>query len=243
MSQNNGESSLQVGIMQPYFLPHFSYFQLIANTEYFCLHDQVKYTKQSWINRNRIIVSGKIDYITIPVQSSSDLDLIGNKAISATFDKSALLRKIELNYKKSPHFREVFPIISEILNCNNINLFEFLENSITKVCQYLELDTKIVRSSDTGYNQNLSKSKMVIDICKKLEADVYINSEGGIELYEVEEFLENGIFLRFAKQMKLSYVNSLGETNTSLSMLDTLMWVDKSLIMEKLYEIAYVRAE
>ena len=227
--------------MQPYFLPHFSYFQLMANTKYFCLHDQVKYTKQSWINRNRIIVGGKVDYITIPVRSSSDFDLIGKKEISASFERSALLRKIEVNYRNSPHFRDVFPIISEILSYNNLNLFEFLENSITKVCHYLELDTIILRSSDTRYDQNLSRSQMVIDICKKLDADVYVNSEGGIELYKLEEFVKNGLQLRFLKQMKLSYLNSLGETNSSLSILDSLMWVDKSLLVKNLYEIEYVR--
>jgi hypothetical protein len=186
-------------------------------------------------------VGGKVDYITIPVRSSSDFDLIGKKEISASFERSALLRKIEVNYRNSPHFRDVFPIISEILSYNNLNLFEFLENSITKVCHYLELDTIILRSSDTRYDQNLSRSQMVIDICKKLDADVYVNSEGGIELYKLEEFVKNGLQLRFLKQMKLSYLNSLGETNSSLSILDSLMWVDKSLLVKNLYEIEYVR--
>jgi hypothetical protein len=240
MSLVSSISPVRVGIMQPYFLPHLSYFQLIANTDYFCLHDKVKYTKQSWINRNRIIVNGKIEYITIPIQSSSDFDPIDKKLISNSFERESLLRKIELNYKKSPNFSDVFPVVLEILNHRNTNLFDFLQNSIISVCRYLQLETKIVKSSETGYDENLSKSQMVIDICKKLHGETYINSQGGIDLYKSSDFLENGIVLLFSKQIDFSYSNSIGETNSSLSVLDTLMWADKNLLIEKLYEIDFL---
>jgi hypothetical protein len=240
MSLDFSGSPVRVGIMQPYFLPHLSYFQLIANTDFFCLHDKVKYTKQSWVNRNRIIVNGKIEYLTIPIQSSSDFDLIDDKLISNTFDRKSQLRKIELNYKESPNFKDVFPIVLEILNFRNPNLFEFLRNSISQVCQYLQIETKIIKSSETNYDQNLAKSQMVIDICKMLRAETYINSQGGIELYDSTDFLDNGIVLLFAKQIDFSYSNSIGETNSSLSILDTLMWVDKNLIIEKLHEIEFM---
>ena len=240
MSLDFSEGPIRVGIMQPYFLPHLSYFQLIANTDYFCLHDKVKYTKQSWINRNRILVNGKIEYVTIPVKSSSDFDFIDEKLISKTFDRKSLIRKIDLNYRKSPNFDDVFPIVLEILNFSNSNLFEFLQHSIDKVCQYLQIETKIVKSSETGYDQNLSRSQMVIDICKKLQGETYINSQGGIELYESSDFMRNGIVLLFSKQKRFTYLNSIGEANSSLSILDTLMWADKKLLIEKLYEIDFV---
>ena len=240
MSLVFSEPSVRVGIMQPYFLPHLSYFQLIASTDYFCLHDKVKYTKQSWINRNRVILNGKIEYITIPVKSSSDFDHIDEKLISNTFEKESILRKIELNYRKSPNFNDVFPVVLEILNYKNSNLFQFLENSIKMVCQYLQLETKIIKSSETGYDQNLTKSQMVIDICNKLQGETYINSQGGIELYKSSEFLENGIVLLFSKQKNFLYSNAIGQTNSSLSILDTLMWADKNLLIEKLYEIDFV---
>jgi hypothetical protein len=73
-----------------------------------------------------------------------------------------------------------------------------------------------------------------------LRAETYINSQGGIELYDSTDFLDNGIVLLFAKQIDFSYSNSMGETNSSLSILDTLMWVDKNLIIEKLHEIEFM---
>lgn len=240
MSLKSNSAEVRVGIMQPYFLPHLSYFQLIANTDFFCLHDRVKYTKHSWINRNRIIANGTTKYLTIPVHHSSDFDLIHEKKISSVHKSISMLRTIELNYKRSPNFNQVFPLISEILNYKSLNLFEFLENSIIKLSQYLGIETKIIKSSDTGYNQELTRSQMVIDICKVLKANVYVNSEGGIKLYEPSNFLANGISLKFSKRMEFFYVNSIGNTDASLSILDALMWADKTLLVRKLSEIEFL---
>lgn len=239
MSLTSNIAPIRVGIMQPYFLPHLSYFQLIANTDIFCLHDKVKYTKQSWINRNRIVINGRTDYITIPVRHRSDFDLVDEKEISPVFKSTLMLKTIELNYKKSPNFENVFPLITDILNYNSSNLFEFIENSIFIVSQYLDIKTKIIKSSNSGYDLKLNQSQMVLDICKKLKADVYVNSEGGIELYEPSYFLANGILLRFSKQIDFSYTNSFGQTDGSLSVLDALMWVDKTLLIHKLSAIEF----
>ncbi len=231
---------VRVGIMQPYFLPHLSYFQLIANTDFFCLHDKVKYTKQSWINRNRIIVNGRIQYMTIPLLSSSDYDLIDEKKISSTFDGESLLKTIELSYKKSPNFSEVFPLMNEIIGSKELNLFNFLENSIVQICRYLGIKTKILRCSGTGYNQVLTKSELVLDICQRLQSGIYINPEGGAHLYSSADFSHKGITLKFSKQMKFKYINSLGQAESSLSVLDTLMWANKESITQRLYEIDFV---
>jgi len=226
--------------MQPYFLPHLSYFQLIANTDVFSLHDKVKYTKQTWINRNRIIVNGRIQYITIPLQSSSDFDLIDEKEVSRVFDFKSLLKTIEFSYKKSPNFSEVFELIIGIVGSGKMNLFDFLEHSIVQVSRYLGIETKIIRCSSTGYNQDLTKSEMVLDICTKLHSKFYINSEGGIHLYRSADFLQNGIVLQFSKQMKFNYANALGQTDSTLSVLDALMWADKEMLLQRLYEIELI---
>jgi hypothetical protein len=84
------------------------------------------------------------------------------------------------------------------------------------------------------YDQKLSSSEMVIDICKKLGSSEYINSEGGISLYSKSNFIEKGITLQFAKRAEFSYSNILGTTDSSLSMLDTLMWAERDDIIKNL---------
>ena len=117
---------------------------------------------------------------------------------------------------------------------------QVLENSIVQLSGNLELNTKIIRCSDTGYDQNLTKSAMVVEICKKLGAGVYTNSEGGISLCNAQDFLHNGILLQFSKRMEFPYTNSLGQADSSLSVIDTLMWADKKKLIESLYEMELV---
>ena len=58
--------------MQPYFLPYIGYFQLIKAVDKFIIYDNIQFTKKGWINRNRILVNGKDEYISIPLEKASD---------------------------------------------------------------------------------------------------------------------------------------------------------------------------
>ena len=54
---------MRIGVMQPYFFPYLGYFHLAKAVDVLVLTDDYKFTKQSWINRNRIISEKKIEYI------------------------------------------------------------------------------------------------------------------------------------------------------------------------------------
>lgn len=58
---------MKLEIMQPYFFPYVGYFKLIESVDKFVFYDDVDFIKNGWINRNRIFVSGKVGYMTIPL--------------------------------------------------------------------------------------------------------------------------------------------------------------------------------
>jgi hypothetical protein len=47
-------------------------FWLIHAVDKFFIYDNIQYTKKGWINRNRILVNGKDEYITLPLKKDSD---------------------------------------------------------------------------------------------------------------------------------------------------------------------------
>ena len=49
---------MKVGIMQPYFLPYLGYWQLMNAVDTYVIYDNIEFTKNSWIRRNRILSSG-----------------------------------------------------------------------------------------------------------------------------------------------------------------------------------------
>ena len=120
---------MKVGIMQPYFMPYLGYFQLLNLVDRFVIYDNIQYTKKGWINRNRIILNGEISTISIPLKKGSDFLNINERYLAENWDreKIKLINKLRQAYIKAPNYSVFFPIIEEILNEENKNLFiEFL---------------------------------------------------------------------------------------------------------------------
>ena len=71
-------------------------------------------------------------------------------------------------------------------------------------------------------------------MCHRLGADMYINPIGGKELYDVDEFAEQNIKLRFINTEDIVY-RQFGDTFVEkLSILDVIMFNSKDEIREML---------
>lgn len=220
----------KVGIMQPYFLPYLGYFQLINMVDEFVLYDNIQFTKKGWIHRNRILQNGKPEYFTLPLKKDSDYLFVKDRLISDDFEneKARILRKIEANYRKAPHFDVFFPILQDIFNYSEKNLFWFIYYSIVKINEYLNIQTPIIISSELPeYIESLKGQNKVIAICKETNADIYINSSGGVELYDVEDFAKEGIELEFYESVPFQYPQFGNEFVPFLSIIDYCMFVSK----------------
>lgn len=225
---------MKLGIMQPYFLPYVGYFQLINAVDKFVVYDNVKYTKKGWINRNRILVNGKDEYITLPLKKDSDSLNIGQRYLSDSFslEKGKILRKIKQNYQKEVQYAEVYKLLEDIFNFEGTNLFQFIFNSLKIVCKYLDLDTEFLVSSSLSIDHELKSEEKVLAICKQLKAETYINPIGGVSLYSREEFKKNAINLKFLKTDPVFYSQSNAEFFPDLSILDVLMFNGKEVTVE-----------
>lgn len=212
--------------MQPYFVPYIGYFQLINSVDRFVIYDNIKYTKKGWINRNRILVNTKDEYISLPLRKDSDYLFVNQRFLSDNFEKDKLkiLHKIKECYKKSPNYEEALYLVEEIFSFNGTNLFDFIYNSIKIICNYLEIKTEIIVSSTIDINHNLKSEEKVLAICKELKSSVYINPIGGINLYNKSNFIDRGVELLFLKSDELKYNQFENEFVTWLSIIDVLMF-------------------
>ncbi len=223
--------------MQPYLFPYIGYFQLINFVDKFVIYDDVNYIKKGWINRNRILTNDKENLFTVPLKKASQNKLI--KDIEISDEKKStnhLSETIFRSYKKAPFFDEAFGLISEILNSGEKTIAKFNFLSLKKLCAYLAIETNIIESSSVYSNSNLKQQERIIDICKKENADHYINLSGGRDLYSTEIFKSHEIKLNFMKSSCISYKQFNNEFKDSLSIIDVLMFNSKSKIMEFLGE-------
>lgn len=99
---------MKLAIMQPYFFPYVGYFKLIGSVDKFVFYDDVDFIKNGWINRNRIFVSGKVGYMTIPLLGASSNQKICDVQ---TQKKSLWVRKlteaVKQNYSKAQTSKRV----------------------------------------------------------------------------------------------------------------------------------------
>jgi hypothetical protein len=209
----------------------------MSAVDVFVIYDEVEFTKKGWINRNRILMNGAPEMVSLPMKKDSDyLDIVQRKLSDDFNEQSAkLLRKVEGCYKKAPFFDETYKVLEEILSYKSTNLFEFLHHSIAIVSREIGLTTRIVVSSEVeGKKPDLTGQDRVLNLCRLIGANEYINPIGGLSLYSKAEFESNGINLMFHRIQAFEYQQFNNEFVPYLSILDNMMFQSKSELTQSL---------
>ncbi len=231
---------IKTGIMQPYFFPYLGYWQTMEAVDKYVVFDDVNYIKGGWINRNNILMNDKAFLFTLALSRVSDsknineIDILDEKN---NFNK--VLAHVYNAYLKAPYFRNVFPLIEEIINYPDKNLASYLFNQIKKIAEYLEIETEFILSSQMMKDNNLRSQNRVIDMCQRLSTEQYINAIGGQKLYSREDFKKEGIDLKFIKLLPIEYKQFKNEFVPNLSIIDVMMFNDKKELQKllKMYEL------
>ena len=212
-------------INQPYFIPYIGYWQLIASADLFAIADNYNYINKGWINRNRILNGNKIQYYNIQINHASQNRYICDHNIKPidSLEKSKKLKQLESFYHRAPYRDSGLELMDRMLSFEGENLADFLYESIQLVCNYLQIGTKIVRTSDYEQDPSLKFADRVYDYCHQMGADTYHNLIGGLKLYSFEEFAEHGIKLAFLESIPKPYPQSSENFEFGLSIIDVIM--------------------
>lgn len=227
--------------MQPYVFPYIGYFQLISLVDKFILYDDVDYITRGWINRNRLLINGKANLFTIPLEKASQNRKINQIEVHTnTKWQKKLLKTIELNYKRAPFFKVIYPFLFTAINNPTAVISDFNLKCLKEVCSYLEINTELACSSVEYDNQNLTGQERIIDICKKEKASQYINPVGGKAIYSSTIFENENIKLSFLESIMTPYQQFNNEFIPWLSIIDLLMFNSKNEISNMLNKYTLV---
>ncbi|EAU5528320.1 WbqC family protein [Salmonella enterica] len=228
---------MKIGIMQPYFFPYIGYFQLANAVDKFVIYDDIQYSKNGWIQRNRLLVNGQSSTFSISLKKDSDYLDIVEREISDNFDRAKLCRQIKGGYNKSAHFKEIYPIIERIVMHDDNNLFQYIKNSIDELFSIMDINANIIVSSELNISREYKSQDRVIQTCLALNGNEYINPPGGVALYENIEFERAGLKLKFLEPSIEAYKQSTESFVSHLSIIDVLMWngIDKTQKMVQKY--------
>lgn len=232
---------MKIGIMQPYFFPYLGYWQLMNAVDKYVVYDDVNYIKGGWINRNRILSNGEVKYINLPILGASS-----NKKINQiqTNKEVCLIRKtlrtVEYAYKKAPYFKDVFPLIEQIMCFEGESVAEFIINSFKIINEYLDINTELMVSSKLDKDSTLQGQDKVLNICELLGASEYYNASGGQKLYSFSAFSQKGIQLKFLQTNDITYKQFDSEFENNLSIIDILMFNSKDKVKEMLNDYTLI---
>jgi len=231
---------MKIAIMQPYFFPYIGYWQLINAVDKYIIYDDVNFIKGGWINRNRILMNDEEKLINLQLHNASPNKLINEvEVLGKLIYNKKLLKTLESCYKNAPYFLDVFLVVESVITQEEKNLARYLEFAIKRVCEYLSIDTELLVSSTICKNNQLRGQDKVIEICKILGANEYINAIGGQNLYSNKDFSDQGIQLRFLKTGKIRYRQFINEFVPNLSIIDVMMFNSQEQINKLLeaYEL------
>ena len=229
---------MTIGIHQPYLFPYLGYWQLMNYVDKYVISDSLQHIKRGFINRNNILIKGQRHMFTLEVLGVHLHTRINEVEVGGNAKK--IVKSIFHAYCHAPYFKDVFPMIEEILLNDEKNLARYLGNSIIRVARYLDMETEFIYESGLPERHDLKAQSLIIDTCKRLHADRYINAIGGRKLYDKEAFLKEGIELNFLKMDDIVYKQFNHEFIPNLSIIDVMMFNSKDEVKALLTKFSFV---
>lgn len=186
-----------VAAHQPHFLPWLGYFDKLRKADRFVILDHVQFERQNYQNRARILMAGRVEWLTVPVVQKSRDERIIDKEIHNEPDGRLIwsrraVKTLEHAYGRAPFFRDYMPGLRDILESRWARLAELDLALIGWCLEQLDVRTPMVRSSDLAVPGH--KSELVLNACKAVGAAGYLCGQGGSRKYlDVPAFEAAGV--------------------------------------------------
>lgn len=228
---------MKAAIMQPYLFPYIGYWQLIAAVDTFVLLDDVNYICRGWINRNRYYCDQRIQFFHFPItHASQNRRICEIQLLYTQKQRDNMKRTFSYAYRNAPYLHQAMEQLAPLLLDDETDLTEYSEKTIRQLCRYLCIDLSIIRASALRPSTHSAGEEGIMELCKVLEADTYINPIGGRALYDRDHFAREGIELLFLSSDLDAIQTIIGDTPADLSIIDLMMRLDRSTLNRILVE-------
>ena len=180
---------------QPEFLPWLGFFHKLTLGDAYMVVDNVQFKKKHFENRNRIRARDGAQWITVPVQTQGRFEQrINEVAIdNRTPWRRKVLKSIELNYAKAPHFAEYWPFFSAALGRERESLAELNEELIRGCIDFLGIEVDIFKSSELGVDAQ--GTDLIVAMCEAVGAATYVSGQSGKEYLDEDALGRSGVSL------------------------------------------------
>lgn len=207
---------------QPAYLPWLGFFHKIILSDIYVILDEVQFEKSSFINRNKIKTPEGSQWLTVPVsmagyRTKSILEMEINNSENWSLNHwNGLYR----NYKKTPYFHLYSDFFEATYKKKWTNLTDLLIYTMEFFLKELHIETKVIKQSQLHTKEK--KQDLIIEICKKLNADKFVFGALGRNYAQEQTFKNNGIQIYFQDYQHPAYNQQWGEFMPYMSIVDLL---------------------
>jgi hypothetical protein len=173
---------MNVGMMQPSFLPWLGYFELIYKSDTFIFLDDFQFSVQSYHQRNRLFVNkGQVDWYTVPVKKSLSFQMpLNNTQMNENIPwRVKSWKRIKQNYGKARYFKTYEAAIEKWLLSTYSNLAEQNIAFIKIICEIIGINRIFIKSSE--FASQKQRSEHVLELLKWSNANSYYCANGSFD--------------------------------------------------------------
>jgi len=176
--------------MQPTYLPWAGYFNLILNADIFVFLDDVQFEKQSWQNRNKIIIDSKEHLLSIPVKRNGLKTAIKDVLVDDTQKwRKKHISAISQNYCGHKYYKNVKIVLDIINDSTLIHLVDINMSIIQSLCDILSIKKEFIRSSELACVG--TRSEKLANVINHLNCNRYLSPIGSKTYIENDAVLSN----------------------------------------------------
>ena len=191
-----------IAVMQPYFSPYAGYFRLLVEADIFVLYDCVHFPRRGWVHRNRFSTeTGESTWLTLPIKKAPQKTPIQQLAFNDNAQDTWTIRLEKFTHLQSNDRSQTWQELSTLANTP----VDFIERTLRWSAAALGIQTRFIRSSTLDTPTSLRGEERILHIVKALGGSRYINSPGGVELYDPIRFKAHNITLQFLSSYTGSY--------------------------------------
>jgi hypothetical protein len=198
---------MKIAIVQPNFFPFKAYYDLAGRVDRFIFLDDTRYNNKSWVNKTVINLNSKNYYFRVPLDHDpSELVLTKDVRPKNKSWKNKFLKLIKVQYKRSPNFDVLYPILKEIINIPTECFAHMSAYSVFRLAHsVLGAKTHFTFSSIKYEKVKLSYQDKIFHICKKEKAKTLYTFAGNRGSFDERKFTTGGIGISYFNSYSSNY--------------------------------------
>jgi hypothetical protein len=208
---------------QPNYLPWLGFFDKMKRSDIFIIEDNVQFERQGFTNRNKILTSDGVRWLSVPIQHAKKPLLINEVKIANKAEPNWGRRHwltLKHGYCKAPYWHDFSYFFQSTYEQTWGTLFDLNMHLIKGIMAFLDIDTPLVLSSEL--NAQGKKTELIVAQCKKVGASIQLAGNGCREYIDKKRFEQSGIKLVFQDFKQPHYYQMYDGFVPNLSVVDYL---------------------